>query len=242
MRSGYSLYRPLGYTSGHSAHRSWEVRAQLARCARSSSSDAPPVLWPPGRKAPESQTDLLAGKIGTICRSTSGLCVIGARGELSTARAMRALAKGSDLGKSPLEFRVRWHEEPNDERSLRFYTEIRYTWTAFKKSWKRMGGEVRVLTVTPHTSVHKLATAVVIEERRSDAVALKLNSLNDSVLATAAKALATLPHLAQMEARGADLVCVLRWPTSQEALYLYAHIFDMSRGPVSDRQYSDGVR
>ncbi|CAE8634302.1 unnamed protein product [Polarella glacialis] len=161
------------------------------------------------------------------CRDFEGYCVIGARGEAASANALRSLARASELGKSPIEFRARWHEDPGDERSLRFYAEICETWSDFKKRWKAIDGTPRVLPVTPHTSVHQLATAVATDQRKVGGVALKLNHKNATVMAIAAKVLATLPHLAQNEEIGCGLVCVLRWPMIEKpeaAKFVYAHV------------------
>jgi len=188
----------------------------------------PSILWSPGSSADETQTDRLAGKIGLLCRDSEGNCVIGSRGELTTARAIRALAKASELGKSAIVFRARWHADSEEERALRFYATMPYTFSVFKQNWKLLVGKARVLQVTPHTGVHNLATAIAMEERKNGGVALKLNHKNDTVLAVAAKALATLPHLALNEERGQGLGCVLRWPRLGDhdaAKFVYAHVF-----------------
>lgn len=177
----------------------------------------PEILWAPGGKAEESQTDRLAGKIGVLCRDGEGLCVVGARGELPAARVLRAVAKASERGKSAIEFRVRWQEEASDERSLRFYTEIRETWREFKRRWAALPERPTVLIVTPKSNVHRVATAAATEQRYKRGVALKLDARNDSVLSTAAKVLATMPHMAQSPALGASLVCVARWPSLQKS-------------------------
>lgn len=192
-------------------------------------STRPSVLWSLKAEADDAQIQRLAGKIGLLCRDGEGLCVVGARGEASTAHALRAIAAASELGKSPVEFRVRWHEDPGEERSLRFYGEMRYPWTAFKSMWKGFGKEVNVRSVTPHTDVHRLATALAMEQRFRGAVALKLHYANSTVLSVAAKALATLPYVQQYEARGAAIVCVLRWDVrNPEAKFAYAHLFKRS--------------
>eukprot|EP00929_Paragymnodinium_shiwhaense_P102790 TRINITY_DN66021_c0_g1_i1.p1 TRINITY_DN66021_c0_g1~~TRINITY_DN66021_c0_g1_i1.p1 ORF type:complete len:116 (-),score=22.63 TRINITY_DN66021_c0_g1_i1:208-555(-) len=107
------------------------------------------------------------------------------------------------------------------------------------------------MPVTPKTSVYHLATALASEERKHGGAALALNASNDDVLALAAKALATLPHVARPSdeepsnegtsnavadksansdhgapeaVRGLDLACVLRWPQSRGATRIYAHI------------------
>lgn len=207
--------------------------------------ERPSVLWSPGGQADEGQTDRLAGKIGVLCRDGKGLCVIGARGELPVARALRALAKASEYGKSAIEFRTRWHEDPGNERSLRFYAEMPYTWSAFKLRWKPLQGKVRVMPITPHSSVHKVATAMATEQRKVGAVALKINHKNDTVMAIAAKALATLPHSAQSEELGMALACVLRWPMiSDEAAgkFIYAHVVDRRDAPDIDREHLEQMR
>lgn len=196
------------------------------RChSAGAASSRPSVLWAPGEQANEDQTDRLAGKIGMLCRDGQGLCVVGSRGEVPTARAMRALAKASEWSKSPVEFRVRWHEDPENARSLRFYSEIRYSYTDFKRKWRSWPEPPRKLAVTPDSVVHKVATALCIEERKNGCAVLKLNPQNNKVMAIAAKCLATLPHLSQIPQKGSDMVCVLRWPQSAGAKWVYAHVW-----------------
>lgn len=205
-------------------------------------SPRPEVLWSPGEKADETQTQRLAGKIGILCRDSQSVCVVGARGELPTARAMRAIAQASELGLSALEVQAFWHRDPGDERSLRLRVERRYPWTSFKRRWAAsFAGKVQLLPVTPHTDVHRLALALVTEQRKVGGVVLKLNPKNSTVMSIAAKALATLPHVAtdevrqrgssseplRQEALAAPLVCVLRWPKIQNveaAKFVYAHL------------------
>eukprot|EP00929_Paragymnodinium_shiwhaense_P077545 TRINITY_DN39937_c0_g1_i1.p1 TRINITY_DN39937_c0_g1~~TRINITY_DN39937_c0_g1_i1.p1 ORF type:complete len:206 (-),score=45.55 TRINITY_DN39937_c0_g1_i1:3-620(-) len=189
-------------------------------------------------RADKGQIHRLASKIGHTCRDESGdgKCVVGAMGEIPIANAFRALAEASELGKSPVEVRVRWEEEEGDERSLRFHTELRqnYNWKAFKERWSGLRQKPAVLTVTPHTNVHRLGTALVTEQKKKGGVAIKLSHSSDYVLAIAAKALATMPHLAQTERLGGALVCVLRWPRLRESLvqedvdnkFIYAHILE----------------
>eukprot|EP00930_Biecheleria_cincta_P095690 TRINITY_DN87632_c0_g1_i1.p1 TRINITY_DN87632_c0_g1~~TRINITY_DN87632_c0_g1_i1.p1 ORF type:complete len:234 (-),score=30.05 TRINITY_DN87632_c0_g1_i1:566-1267(-) len=215
---------------GRLSWRSHFAAAQLVGWQRHFSSEGSKVelLWAPGAaQARNVDDDRFAGKIGLQCRNYEGHCVIGARGEAATANAIRGIAKASELGKSPVEFRARWHEEPNDERSLRFFADISDTWTVFKKRWAALEKKPQLLQVTPNTSVHNLATAVVTEQRKLGGSAMKLNPKNDTVLAIAAKTLATLPHLAQHEDIGGNLVCVLRWPRIQSdtPTFVYAHIF-----------------
>eukprot|EP00440_Ansanella_granifera_P039985 gb/GFBE01043368.1/.p1 GENE.gb/GFBE01043368.1/~~gb/GFBE01043368.1/.p1 ORF type:complete len:247 (+),score=49.89 gb/GFBE01043368.1/:1-741(+) len=187
------------------------------------------LLWAPGQyqEHDDKRYERLAGKIGLKCREYNGYCVIGARGEAAVANALRGLARASELGKSPVEFRVRWHEDPGDERSLRFYAEICETWSDFKKRWAANKETPKPLEVTPHTSVHKLATAVVINQRKIGGAALKLNYKNDTVMSIAGKALASLPHLAHHEDLGCGLVCIMRWPSianPEASKFVYAHV------------------
>lgn len=213
------------------SHRCFPGVASRSVGAEVASGSRPEILWSPGGDRDDERIRRLAGKIGILCRDGEGLCVVGARGEASTAHAVRALATGSELGKSPVEFRARWQEEDEQARSLRFYCELRYTWTAFKEMWKPFNGKARVLPVTPHTGVHRLATALVTEQRVKGAAVLKLNYSNDSVLNIAAKALATMPHLAQNAALGSSLVCVVRWNIrGPESTFAYAHLFRRPQG------------
>lgn len=209
----------------------WRVRGSiaLARC-RNFSNSRPSLLWSPGELAREEQVDRLAGKIGVLCRDGEGLCIIGARGEVSTARAMRALARASEVGKSPIEFKVRWQEDEGGQRSIRFYAEMPYSWTEFKRRWSRLRKQLKtdlpMLSVTPRTGVHKLATALASQQRQKGAAVIRLNYNNNTVMSIAAKALATLPHLAQSEHLGASLVCIIRWDVlASDAKFAYAHIF-----------------
>mmetsp|Transcript_1144 Transcript_1144/g.2317 ORF Transcript_1144/g.2317 Transcript_1144/m.2317 type:complete len:254 (+) Transcript_1144:44-805(+) len=203
------------------------------------------LLWAPGaasKGSDEQRFDRLAGKIGVQCRDLRGHSVIGARGEAALANALRGLARASELGKSPVEFRARWHEDPGDERSIRFYAEICETWTDFKKRWAALKETPRAFQVTPHTSVHKLATAVVTNQRKIGGAALKLNYKNDTVMATAGKVLATLPHLTQHEDLGCGLVCVIRWPmiaTPEASKFVYAHVFWRKLEKLSE-QHAEG--
>mmetsp|Transcript_56804 Transcript_56804/g.164531 ORF Transcript_56804/g.164531 Transcript_56804/m.164531 type:complete len:247 (-) Transcript_56804:3-743(-) len=217
--------------------------ARLARCTwhggRVRCAAHLDILWAPGIAAEEEQSDKLAGKIGVLCRNGESPCIVGARGALATARAVRALAKASEFGKSPLEFRVRWHQDSDenrdtDERALRFYIELRYTWTDFKLRWQTLretstGGHIPMLRVTPHTKVHSLATAMATEQRVKGGVILQLSHSNDAVINIGAKALATLPHVAQTVAKGAALSCVLRWNQRDRddnvGKFIYAHVF-----------------
>lgn len=216
-----------------------EVAAAVRPSPVSSPASAPPpVIWSPGAKAAESQTDRLVGKIGALCKKYGSGFVLGSKGELATARAVRALAKASENRKSPLEFRVEWHVDPsevpgNTSRSLRFHAELRYTWSHFRRRWDLLSlskkAESKVLPVTPHTDVSRLATALATEERKAGRAALKLNPSSDAVLNVAAKALATLPHLQpQANTKGPELVCVMRWPATGDALWVYAHLFRRS--------------
>eukprot|EP00933_Yihiella_yeosuensis_P043425 TRINITY_DN38226_c0_g1_i1.p1 TRINITY_DN38226_c0_g1~~TRINITY_DN38226_c0_g1_i1.p1 ORF type:complete len:268 (+),score=59.70 TRINITY_DN38226_c0_g1_i1:60-863(+) len=188
------------------------------------------LLWAPATQ--DDAFERLAGKIGVQCRNFKSYCVVGARGDKAVANALRSIARASELGKSPVEFRARWQEDPGDERSLRFYAEISETWSDFKKNWKELGKasdqQPKVLSVTPNTIVHKLATAVVMEQKSVGGAALQLNPKNDKVLSIGAKALATLPHLAQNEEIGCNLVCVLRWPSMKSEAagkFIFAHVF-----------------
>eukprot|EP00927_Polykrikos_kofoidii_P035518 TRINITY_DN30087_c0_g1_i1.p1 TRINITY_DN30087_c0_g1~~TRINITY_DN30087_c0_g1_i1.p1 ORF type:complete len:304 (+),score=35.77 TRINITY_DN30087_c0_g1_i1:42-953(+) len=95
------------------------------------------ILWSPGIHADESKTKRLAGKVGMLCRQ-GGSCTVGSKGELPTARAMRAIAKASEDEKAPIEFTVRWHEDPGGGRSLRFFATNRSDWSAFHRLWKKL--------------------------------------------------------------------------------------------------------
>lgn len=208
--------------------------------------EKPEVLWAPGGQADESQTQRLARKIGMLCRKSGGLCVVGSRGELPTARAMRALAVASEAEKAPVEFGVRWHEDPGDGRSLRFYAEMRCNWSKFRRRWdarSAVEGGIRPMPVTPNTPVYWLATALVRQVRNQSGAALSLNPHNNAVMNITAKALATMPYAAQEGAHrkdvlaggttGADLVCVLRWPKSHGAMRVYAHVMRRAVGEGS---------
>eukprot|EP00927_Polykrikos_kofoidii_P030891 TRINITY_DN26571_c0_g2_i1.p1 TRINITY_DN26571_c0_g2~~TRINITY_DN26571_c0_g2_i1.p1 ORF type:complete len:421 (-),score=65.20 TRINITY_DN26571_c0_g2_i1:318-1580(-) len=226
----------------------------------------PQLLWAPGAASDESSTDSLAGKIAAICGKKNGFCVVGSRGELPTARTMRALAKASETGSSPIEFRARWHEEPDDRRSLRFHAELGQTWSEFKAKWLTLndGKPIQALSVTQQTTVHKLATALATEQRKQGGALLRVSHKSNTVLNIAAKALATLPHMAQTEALGCALVTVVRWPSMKRATknkdvmqdvhtsaaqeagkYLYVHLLLMTtpgsaEGDELDGRTSDG--
>ncbi|CAE7316009.1 ubiB [Symbiodinium natans] len=108
--------------------------------------------------------------------------------------------EASEVAKSPIEFMVRWHEEP-EGRALRFRCQIHETWSLWKQRWfHEMDTRVRKpLAVTPTTDVEKLASAMAVSHRKFGGVALKLNPKNDTVLSIAAKALATTPRKAHRE-------------------------------------------
>jgi len=106
----------------------------------------PEVLWAPGVRAPETQTEKLARKLKMLCRRGQGPASVGAKGEMSSARALRAIALASEA-EAPLEFSVRWREpdevasssQPRDGGSssawLCFDVESHYNWTAFRQFW-----------------------------------------------------------------------------------------------------------
>lgn len=207
--------------------------ADVSGTATQSQTKRPLILWAPGEKASEDKTDRLAGKIGILCREDKGrYCIVGSRGRLPSARAMRALAKAGELGKSPIQFQTRWHEEADDSRALRFYAELFLTWKEFKEKMAAFPERPTHLSVTPHTDVHGLATAIVMEQRKKGSVVIRLKTTNDAVCYTCARALATLPHVAQSEERGAELVAVARWPSLQESVdtrnseaeFMYVHV------------------
>lgn len=209
----------------------------------------PEILWAPGWRAEEDQTEKLAVKLGLLCRRGRGPCLLGSKGELSTARAMRAIAIASEARKAPLEFRVRWQEEghpaeeardaaggataPRAMRWLRFHAQMRYDWAAFRRHWEQGAqGRSRPMPVTPQTAPLSLAVALVTEARKRGGAALSLNPHNDAVMSVAAKALAALPRAAGQnsatedpgELQDTDLVCVLRWPQTHGAARVYAHV------------------
>merc|ERR1740122_392958 len=98
-----------------------------------------------------------------------------------------------------------------------------------------MVGVAARLKVTPNTEVHRLATAIVTEHRKVGGVVLTLNPKQDKVIAIAAKALGTIPHVAHDQDVGESLACVVRWPTMQRpegGKFIYAHILDR-RGPIA---------
>eukprot|EP00928_Gymnodinium_smaydae_P018655 TRINITY_DN17109_c1_g1_i1.p2 TRINITY_DN17109_c1_g1~~TRINITY_DN17109_c1_g1_i1.p2 ORF type:complete len:216 (-),score=39.82 TRINITY_DN17109_c1_g1_i1:84-731(-) len=189
-----------------------------------------------------------------LCRKGQDGCLLGSRGELPTARALRALARVSEAEKAPLEFTTIWHVDPGNARSLRFRAKMRYSWAFFHRSWASLvarsaagssssssgsgnpgdGTSFVPLPVTPQTEVSRLALALVTEARKTGRVALQLNPSNDAVLNVAAKALATASALEEEDClragtqAKAPLVCVLRWPKSRGAARIYAHIFRQS--------------
>lgn len=188
------------------------------------STTLPDVLWVPGATASDMQVGRLVGKIGMLCRD-SQRCVVGARGELCAARAIRSLAKATEASKAAIEVRVRWHDDPGDTRSLRFHSEMRYSLREFRSFWDSLGlsasqsraevvdpdsndihgasaapaATTNRFSVTPHTVPQSLATAVASEVRKQGRVALVLNASSDSVLNAAAKALASIPHVSRPE-------------------------------------------
>lgn len=186
------------------------------------------MLWAPGSTANEESIDRFTKKIGHICDDgLEAVCVIGSRGELPTATVMRSIAQVSEMKGSPIQFRVRWHEDPGNERSLRFFAEKRENWASFKERFAQLG-KLEPMAVTPNTEIHNLAVAMVTRERKEGGAVLKLNPQNHTVLHIAAKALATLPHLAQFQAKGTSLICALRWPsiqTPEAAKFIYGHVF-----------------
>eukprot|EP00434_Breviolum_minutum_P026878 symbB.v1.2.023759.t1/scaffold2149.1/size87894/4 len=217
-----------------------EVAAALRRRALflprrkiSSASESERFCWAPGRQASQpSQGDdekcweKLAGKIRSLCTERGGWCVIGARGETATANAMRSLAWASEIGLSPVVFKVRWHEEPKDERSLRFYCSIHETWREWKQRWSVVKTPEKPLIVTPHTFVDKLSIATSMRQRKFGGAAIEMRVQHDPVLSTAAKALATLPSTAREELAD-DLSCVIRWPSFQQekaGKTIYGHV------------------
>ncbi|CAL1143147.1 unnamed protein product [Cladocopium goreaui] len=100
------------------------------------------------------------------------------------------------------------------------------------------------LVVTPHTDVTKLSTAVVVRHRKFAGAAIKMKAQHDTVLSTAAKALATIPSTGREEV-GKELSCVIRWPRlketekdeaqSMEISWRYSGIFGNSMGIVWER-------
>lgn len=195
-------------------------------------------LWAPGMKQAEDEKrcEKLAGYIRLMCTEPGGWCVIGARGEAAAANAMRSLAWASEIGKSPIDFKVRWEEELNDERSLRFFCEIRETWTEWKKRWTMVDTPEKPLVVTPHTDVTKLSTAVVVRHRKFAGAAIKMKAQHDTVLSTAAKALATIPSTGREEV-GKELSCVIRWPRLKETekdealkMHVFGHVMWRDEG------------
>merc|ERR1712151_111651 len=100
-----------------------------------------------------------------------------------------------------------------------------------KRRWKRIQKDapadgVPILHVTPHTGVHKLATAMATQQRQKGAAVLKVRYESDAVMSIAAKALATLPHLSQNEDLGSSILSVIRWNVaSSDAKFAYVHLF-----------------
>lgn len=218
------LWRSLSVckaTQACSAAGSGRSTSLRGAASKPTATTRPEVLWVPGAAANEQQVERFVGKIGMLCRS-SGSCVVGARGQLSVARAVRSLAKASEAAKAAIEVRVRWHDDPGDARSLRFHAEMRYSLLEFRSAWESLGlsasrvpaelmdsssgaasggvsaGIIR-FAVTPHTVPQTLAVAAATEVRKRGRVAWALNASNDAVLNAAAKALATLPQACQSE-------------------------------------------
>ncbi|CAK9102946.1 unnamed protein product [Durusdinium trenchii] len=170
----------------------WRVSATRSfRSARRFCDDSR-ILWAPGmRQVGDDQCHVrLGGKIRLMCTEPNGYCVVGARGEVAVANAMRSLAWASEVAQSPLDFKVRWQEEPGDMRSLRFFCDIPETWT----QWKQ-----------------RLSIAISMRHRKYSGAAIKMNPMNDTVLSIVAKALASLPHTGREEVAH-ELSCVIKWP------------------------------
>ncbi|CAK9003876.1 unnamed protein product [Durusdinium trenchii] len=197
----------------------WRVSATRSfRSARRFCDDSR-ILWAPGmRQVGDDQCHVrLGGKIRLMCTEPNGYCVVGARGEVAVANAMRSLAWASEVAQSPLDFKVRWQEEPGDMRSLRFFCDIPETWTQWKQRWAMVEipendkNEKKPLDVTPYTDVTKLSIAISMRHRKYSGAAIKMNPMNDTVLSIVAKALASLPHTGREEVAH-ELSCVIKWP------------------------------
>merc|ERR1711907_433630 len=129
-----------------------------------------------------------------LCRRGGGELVIGSRGELPTARVIRALAKASEVENGPLEFKTLWHEDPDQGRSLRYVVEMRTDWKLFRKQWAQLatagiGERNKMVPVTPLKTVKALAAAITAEQQNHGFAVMALNSSNTAVLNIAAKAL-----------------------------------------------------
>mmetsp|Transcript_336 Transcript_336/g.824 ORF Transcript_336/g.824 Transcript_336/m.824 type:complete len:246 (-) Transcript_336:46-783(-) len=176
----------------------------------------------------EETTKKLAGKVCQLFRTGRDSVVIAATGEVAAARTMRALAIAS-AKMGPAEFHAKAdesHKAPGS--SLRFHVAKRYSWTRFKRIWSLISAESKLMPITPGTDTNSLARAILAEQRKHRVVALSLNPSNDTVLKVAAEALALLQSSSP---QGAELICVLRWPSGRGGHRMYAHVLHRSALP-----------